>query len=298
MPRIRQISLFSRASINAVTSGSSPVATVPGAGARRSSNACRSPSASISRWSSAIAARGSRRPRVSSATWSCRGRAAGPLMRWHVPSAAQRGTTQSAVQAAAPGSRPIASLRETPNQELVLSVVDEDLGCGRLIGGLHQPCPVARRNLLWRFAARCRYSDGLPRRHRQRGNLTDGQARPEPVAPRPQFISKDLAEPSPLGRTRYRLRVPLVLGKRQVELQRIENDCRSRLPKPYRSLTHSSTSSVEASHFTFSTASGTSGRQPGSGSGPNSTPGSIPRALRCPRNRWTHSRWSRLEAVD
>ena len=43
-----------------------------------------------------------------------------------------------------------------------------------------------------------------------------------------------------------------------------------------------------------STASGTSGRQPGSGSEPNSTQGSIPRALRCPRNRWTHSRWSAM----
>ena len=54
------------------------------------------------------------------------------------------------------------------------------------------------------------------------------------------------------------------------------------------------TISVSTRQRIVATASGTSGRQPGSGSGPNSTPGSIPRALRCPRNRWTHSRWSAM----
>ena len=122
------------------------------------------------------------------------------------------------------GLAPIASLREPPDQKPVRPVIDEDLGCGRGVGNPQQSCPVIWRKILGWFAMAYPYGDGMPRRHRQRGNLVDDQPRPEPIAPRLQFVSKEFAEAFPLAATRWRLRVPLILGERQVEFQCIEDD--------------------------------------------------------------------------
>ena len=106
----------------------SPPAIVDAARSRTSWKACRNPSATTSIWSSAIAASGSRTPRVNSSTWSRRGRTAGRLMRWHAPSAARRATTQiRCAQQPRLALAPIAAFARDARQEPVRSAIDDDL---------------------------------------------------------------------------------------------------------------------------------------------------------------------------